>query len=166
MVNRLLLTMAVLCCVLASACAEIRTYDNAFTADDANSPNVRTFAAAPDALYGAVSRAIMMDNFRIEKDDGRALVAGKYFTDGDKTIALAISLTVKEAGNGKSTIYASAVQSVNKIRVRNEYFHLLIIPTPIKTSSQATRTKEEEKTIDDVAFYARLFKSVEKELAR
>jgi len=159
------LTMVVLCCVLLGACAEIRTFDNAFTADDAKRPNVRTFAAAPDALYTAVSRAILTDNFRIEKDDGKALAASKYFTEDDKAITLAISLIVKDAGNGRSTIYASTVQSVSKVRVKNEYLHLLIIPTPIKTSSQATQTKEEERTIEDVAFYDRLFKSVEQKLA-
>lgn len=152
--------------LLLVVCAQVRTYDNAFMSDDKNRPNVRTFNVPQDILYTATSRAILGDNFRIEKDDGKHLIAGKYYQDGDKTVTLAISLTVQDAGNGKSTCYASAVQSISKVRVKNEYFHLLFLPTPIKTSSQATQTKEEERTIDDEAFYARLFKAVDKELSR
>jgi hypothetical protein len=54
-------------------------------------------------------------------------------------IAIAtISVAVREAEAGQSSIYATAVQSVNKLRVKNEYLSILIIPTPIKTVSQAT----------------------------
>ena len=80
-------------------------------------------------------------------------------------IAIAtISVAVREAEAGQSSIYATAVQSVNKLRVKNEYFSILIISTPIKTGSQATQTKAQERTIDDPEFYARFFKAIEKEL--
>ena len=80
-------------------------------------------------------------------------------------IAIAtISVAVREAEAGQSSIYATAVQSVNKLRVKNEYFSILIISTPIKTGSQATQTKAQERTIDDPEFYALFFKAIEKEL--
>ena len=75
-----------------------------------------------------------------------------------------ISVAVREAEAGQSSIYATAVQSVNKLRVKNEYFSILIISTPIKTGSQATQTKAQERTIDDPEFYALFFKAIEKEL--
>jgi len=159
--------------LILTACAEVEvhTYDDAFKSE--GGPYVRDFAASAEDLYAAASRAVLGNNFRIEKEDAgrRNFVAAKYTTDGDKTVVLAVSVYVKDEGNGKSIAFTSAVQTVNKTRITYSYFYLplialISIQTPIRSGSTATTTKEEEKTVDNPDFYSRLFKSIDNELLK
>lgn len=59
--------------LMLSACAVVAKYNDVFKSSDQNAPNIRTFAATPENLYAAACRALLADNFRIEKED-----PGKY----------------------------------------------------------------------------------------
>lgn len=157
--------------IMLSACAGVAKYNDVFTTSDANAPNVRTFDAAPEQLYMASCRVLLADDFRIEKEDeGKSVVAARYWTEGKKMIQLAIEINVLPSGEGKTTAYASAVQSVNETDVNGNYLHIpifigLSLPTPIKTGSTITNAQEEEKTVKDAAFYRRLFKAIGRQLS-
>ena len=156
--------------LMIGACSKMRSYNDEFN-PNSNLPNVRTFNVDADSLYAAAIRAVLLYNFRVEKEDpaARNFMAARYSpADDDKTVVLTLSINVMQSGNDKSTIYGSAVQFLEKLRVNSNYFHVplgvISVPTPIKTGSTATNTKEKEETVDDAAFYSRLFQVVEKEL--
>ena len=130
--------------------------------NDANSPNVKTFNVLPDDCYIASKRAILGQNFRIEREDlqARSFTAARYFQDGKNTVVVTINANVIAAGKDKSTVYASATQHVEKVRVKTERTLLGLVPA----GSEATKVKQEERTIEDKDFYNRLFAALEKEL--
>jgi hypothetical protein len=143
---------------LLSACGSPQVYKDVFNKD--GGPNVRTFNASVDTCYLAAKRAVLSQNFRIEKEDlqSKSFTAARYFEDGKDSIVLTVNANVIAAGNDKATIYISAVQHVEKVRVQSERF--LFIPI----GSQATKVKQEERTVEDEEFYKKFFEAVEKEI--
>lgn len=142
-----------------SGCAT-DAYKNVF--NNENSPNIKTFAASVDNCYLATKRAVLSQNFRIEKEDAqvKSFTAAKYFEDGKDSIVLTINANVIAAGKDKSTIYVSAVQHVEKVRVKTDRALLGLLPV----GSEATKVKQEERTLEEEDFYNKLFTAVDKEL--
>jgi len=158
------ISLIILSIFLLSACGGTAVYKDVFKTE--KRPNVRTFNASVDDCWLAVSRAVLSQNFKLEKEDTQTkfLQASKYFQEGKKTITLTFTARVKPAQPGRCTVYANAVQTVERLHVKKDYFWLLIIPTPIVTSSEATTVKEEEETVEDKNFYKRLFDSIGREV--
>ncbi len=129
---------------------------------DENSPNVRTLSALPDDCYIPGKRAVLSQNFRIEREDlqARSFTAARYFEDGKDSTVVTINANVIAAGKDRSTVYASATQHVEKVRVKTDRAFLGLVPT----GSEATKVKQEERTIEDDNFYKKLFAALEKEL--
>ncbi len=143
-----------------SACGSPQVYKDVFNKD--GGPNVRTFSASVDACYLAVKKAILTQNFRIEKEDSQAksFTAARYFEDGKDSIVLTVFANVIAAGNDKATIYVSAVQHVEKVRTKTDRTFFGLIPV----GSEATKVKQEERTVEDVEFYKKFFEAVEREI--
>jgi hypothetical protein len=143
---------------LLSACGSPQVYKDVFNKD--GGPNVRTFNASVDNCYLAAKRAVLSQNFRIEREDlqAKSFTAARYFEDGKDSTVLTANANVIASGNDKATIYISAVQHVEKVRVQSERF--LFIPI----GSQATKVKQEERTVEDEEFYKKFFEAVEKEI--
>jgi hypothetical protein len=146
--------------VLITGCAT-GGYKDVF--NDEKSPNVKTFNVLPDDCYIASKRAVLSQNFRIEREDlqARSFTAARYFEDGKDTIVVTINANVIAAGKDRSTVYASATQHVEKVRVKTERTLLGLVPA----GSEATKVKQEERTIEDKEFYNKLFAALEKELS-
>jgi hypothetical protein len=130
--------------------------------NDETSPNMKTLAAPCPICYLASERAVLGQNFRIEKEDAQvnSFTAAKYFEDGKDSIVLTINLNIIAAGKDKSTIYASAVQHVEKVRVKTDRAFLGLVPV----GSEATKVNQEERTVEDLEFYKKLFTAIDKEL--
>jgi hypothetical protein len=145
--------------ILTTGCAT-SAYKNVFK--DENSPNVKTFNTLPDNCYLAAKRAVLSQNFRIEREDlqARSFTAARYFEDGKDSIVVTVNANVIAAGKDKSTVYASATQHVEKVRVKSDRALLGLLPV----GSEATKVKQEERTIEDKDFYNKLFAAIEKEL--
>jgi hypothetical protein len=145
--------------ILTTGCAT-SAYKNVFK--DENSPNVKTFNALPDNCYLAAKRAVLSQNFRIEREDlqARSFTAARYFEDGKDSIVVTVNVNVIAAGKDKSTVYASATQHVEKVRVKSDRALQGLLPV----GSEATKVKQEERTIEDKDFYNKLFAAIEKEL--
>jgi hypothetical protein len=141
-----------------SACGSQQVYKDVFNAD--GGPNVKVFNASVDNCYLATKRAVLSQNFRVEREDlqSKSFTAARYFEDGKDSIVLTVNANVIATSNDKATIYISAVQHVEKVRVKSERF--LFIPI----GSEATKVKQEEKTIEDEDFYKKFFEAVEKEI--
>ncbi len=146
--------------VLMTGCAT-SGYKDVFK--DENSPNVKTFNVLPDDCYMAGKRAVLSKNFRIEREDlqARSFTVARYFEDGKDCIVITINANVMAAGKDKSTVYASATQHVEKVRVKTDRALLGLVPA----GSEATKVKQEERTIEDKEFYNKLFTALEKELS-
>lgn len=142
-----------------SGCAT-DAYKNVF--NNEKSPNIKTFAASVDDCYLATKRVVLSQNFRIEKEDAQAksFTSAKYFEDGKDSIVLTINANVIAAGKDKSTIYVSAVQHVEKVRVKTDRALLGLLPV----GSEATKVKQEERTLEEEDFYNKLFTALDKEL--
>jgi hypothetical protein len=143
-----------------SACGGPEVYKDVFNKD--GGPNVRAFNASVDNCYLAAKRAVLSQNFRIEKEDlqAKSLTAARYFEDGKDSTVLTINANVIAAGSDKATIYINAVQHVEKIRTKTQSTFFGLIPI----GSEATKTKQEERTVEDVDFYKKFFEAVEKEI--
>lgn len=151
--------VTLLIAVLIAGCAT-SAYKDVFK--DENSPNVKTFNVLPDDCYIAGKRAVLSQNFRIEREDlqARSFTAARYFEDGKDSIVVIINANVMAAGKDRSTVYASATQHVEKVRVKTDRAFLGLVPA----GSEATKVKQEERTIEDKDFYKKLFAALEKEL--
>ena len=59
-------------------------------------PNVRTFNSSVDNCYLAAKRAVLSQNFRIEKEDlqAKSFTAARYFEDGKDSIVLTANANV------------------------------------------------------------------------
>jgi hypothetical protein len=147
--------------VMVSAGCATNAYKDVF--NDETGPNIKTFSAMPDDCYLAAKRAVLSQNFRIEKEDlqAKSFTATRYFDSGKDSIVLTINANVISAGKDKATIYASAVQHVEKVRVKTDRTLFGLLPV----GSEATKVKQEEKTVEDEEFYNKLFAAVDKELA-
>ncbi len=145
--------------MLMTGCAS-SAYKNVF--NNENSPNVKTFSASPDDCYTAGKRAVLSRNFRIEREDlqARSFTAARYFEDGKDSTVVTVNANVIAAGKDKSTVYASATQHVEKVRVKTDRALLGLVPA----GSEATKVKQEERTIEDENFYKKLFAALEEEL--
>lgn len=143
-----------------SACGGPQVYKDVFNKE--GGPNVRTFSASVDICYLAVKKAILTQNFRIEKEDlqAKSLTAARYFEDGKDSIVLTVNANVIAAGSDKATIYISAVQHVEKVRTKTDRTFFGLIPI----GSEATKVKQEERTVEDEDFYKKFFEAVEKEI--
>jgi hypothetical protein len=143
-----------------SACGGPEVYKDVFNKD--GGPNVRAFNASVDNCYLAAKRAVLSQNFRIEKEDlqAKSLTAARYFEDGKDSTVLTINANVIAAGSDKATIYINAVQHVEKIRTKTQSTFFGLIPI----GSEATKTKQEERTVGDEDFYKKFFEAVEKEI--
>ena len=132
--------------------------------NDENSINVKAFAVPAERCYQSAKRAVLSQNFRIEKDDVQtnSFVAARYFDDGKDTIVLTLSVNVMNTGNDKATVYASAVQHMDKVRVKTDRTLLGLLPV----GSEATKVKQNEKTIEDKEFYERFFAAIDKEIKK
>jgi len=142
-----------------SACSQT-VYKDVFNTD--SGPNVKTFNVPVEACYLAVKRAVLSQNFRIEKEDlqAKSFTAARYFEDGKDSTVLTINANLIAAGKDNSTVYISAVQHVEKVRVKTDRALLGLLPV----GSEATKVKQEERTVEDVEFYKKFFDAVEKEL--
>ncbi|HYA90617.1 MAG TPA: DUF2242 domain-containing protein [Thermodesulfobacteriota bacterium] len=111
----------------------------------------------------AGKRAVLNQNFRIEREDlqARSFTAARYFEKGKDSVVVTVNANVIAAGKDKSTVYASATQHVEKVRVKTDRALLGLVPA----GSEATKVKQEERTIEDKDFYNKLFVSLEKELS-
>ena len=145
---------------LLSACGSPQVYKDVFNTD--SGPNVRSFSASVDACYLAVKKAILTQNFRIEKEDiqAKSFTAARYFEDGKDSTVLTVNANVIAAGKDKATIYVSAVQHVEKVRTKTDRTFFGLIPV----GSEATKVKQEERTVEDAEFYKKFFEAVEKEI--
>ena len=145
--------------ILLFACSP-QVYKDVFNTD--GGPNVKTFNAPVDACYLAAKRAVLSQNFRIEKEDlqAKSFTAARYFEDGKDSTVLTVNANVIAAGNDKATIYANAIQHVEKVRTKTQSTFFGLIPI----GSEATKIKQEERTVEDVEFYKMLFDAVEKEI--
>ncbi len=145
--------------ILTAGCAT-SAYKDVYK--DENSPNVKTFNVLPDDCYVATKRAVLSQNFRIEREDlqARSFTAARYFEHGKDSTVVTVNSNVIAAGKDKSTVYASATQHVEKVRVKTDRTLLGIVPA----GSEATKVKQEERTIEDKDFYNKLFAAIEKEL--
>ena len=146
--------------LLLSACGSSQVYKDVFNKD--GGPNVKTFNASVDACYLAAKKAVLSQNFRIEKEDSQAksFTAARYFEDGKDSIVLTVNANVIASGKDKATIYVSAVQHVEKVRTKTDRTFFGLIPV----GSEATKVKQEERTVEDVEFYKKFFDAVEKEI--
>ncbi len=88
------------------------------------------------------------------------VTSAKYFEDGKDSIVLTINANVIAAGKDKSTIYVSAVQHVEKVRVKTDRTLLGLSPV----GSETTEVKQEERTLEEEDFYNKLFTALDKEL--
>ena len=156
--KKIALSLVIFIIHFLSACGGQQVYKDVFNTD--RGPNVKVFNASADTCYLAAKRAVLSQNFRVEKEDlqAKSFTAARYFEDGKDSIVLTVNANVITAGSDKATIYTSAVQHVEKVRVQSERF--LFIPI----GSQATKVKQEEKTVEDEEFYKKFFEAVEKEL--
>ncbi|MDP3048480.1 MAG: DUF2242 domain-containing protein [Thermodesulfovibrionales bacterium] len=76
------------------------------------------------------------------------------------SIVLTANANVIASGKDKATIYVSAVQHVEKVRTKTDRTFFGLIPV----GSEATKVKQEERTIEDEEFYKKFFDAVEKEI--
>jgi len=145
---------------LLSACGSPQVYKDVFNTD--SGPNVRTFNASVDTCYLAAKRAVLSQNFRIEKEDlqAKSFTAARYFEDGKDSIVLTANANIIASGKDKATIYVSAVQHVEKVRTKTDRTFFGLIPV----GSEATKVKQEERTVEDAEFYKKFFDAVEKEI--
>ncbi|MCL5061715.1 MAG: DUF2242 domain-containing protein [Nitrospiraceae bacterium] len=146
--------------IFFSSCSSPQVYKDVFNTDDG--PNVKAFNASVDNCYLAAKRAVLSQNFRIEKEDlqSKSFTAARYFEDGKDSTVLTVNANVIAAGSDKATIYINAVQHVEKIRTKTQSTFFGLIPI----GSEATKTKQEERTVEDVEFYKKFFEAVEKEI--
>jgi hypothetical protein len=144
--------------IFLSACGGPQVYKDVFNTD--SGPNVRTFNVSVDTCYLAAKRAVLSQNFRIGKEDlqAKSFTAARYFEDGKDSTVLTVNANVIATGNDKATIYASAVQYVDKVRTKTDRTFFGLIPV----GSEATKVKQEERTGEDVEFYKKFFEAVEK----
>jgi hypothetical protein len=146
--------------MLLAGCAG-NAYKKVFI-NGSNNLGVRDFNAPPDISYAATKRAVLNQNFRIEEEDvqARSFTAARYFEDGKDSIVVTINANVMPSGRDKSTVYISATQHVDKVRVKVDRTLLGLLPI----GSEATKVKQEKRTIEDRDFYERVFAAIEKEL--
>ncbi|MBU4320290.1 MAG: DUF2242 domain-containing protein [Thermodesulfovibrionales bacterium] len=146
--------------IFLSACGSPQVYKDVFNKD--GGPNVRTFNASVEDCYLAAKRAVLSQNFRIEKEDlqAKSFTAARYFEDGKDSIVLTANANIIAAGKDKATIYVSAVQHVEKVRTKTDRTFFGLIPV----GSEATKVKQEERTVEDAEFYKKFFDAVEKEI--
>ena len=156
-----ILFIAMLALAFVSAGCAGDVYNKVFN-ETGDSPNVKSFDAAADVSYNAAKKAVLLQNFKIEKEDaqGKSFTAVRYFEDGKDSTVLDINVNVMDAGQGKSAVYASAVQYREVVRVTTDRTFFGLVPV----GSTATKTKQNEKTVEDAAFYEKLFAAIEKEL--
>jgi len=104
----------------------------------------------------------LSQNFRIEKEDlqTKSFTAARYFEDGKGSIVLTVNVNVIATGKYNATVYTSAVQHVEKVRTKIDRTFLGLIPV----GSEATKVKQEEKTVEDTEFYKKFFEAIEKEI--
>ena len=146
--------------IFLSACGSPQVYKDVFNKD--GGPNVKVFNASIDNCYLATKRAVLSQNFRIEKEDlqAKSFTAARYFEDGKDSIVLTANANIITAGKDKATIYVSAVQHVEKVRTKTDRTFFGLIPV----GSEATKVKQEERTVEDAEFYKKFFDAVEKEI--
>lgn len=154
------ITLLLVIFIFLSACGSQQVYKDVFNTD--SGPNVKVFNASVDNCYLATKRAVLSQNFRIEKEDlqAKSLTAARYFEDGKDSVVLTVNANVIAAGSDKATIYISAVQHVEKVRTKTDRTFFGLIPV----GSEATKVKQEERTVEDEEFYKKFFEAVEKEI--
>lgn len=154
-----ILPLFIILIFLIFACTP-QVYKDVFNTE--NGPNVKSFNASVDNCYLAAKRAVLSQNFRIEKEDlqAKSFTAARYFEDGKDSIVLTINANVIAAGKDNATIYISAVQHVEKVRVKIDRALLGLLPV----GSEATKVKQEERTVEDLEFYKKFFDAVEREI--
>jgi hypothetical protein len=150
------------CISLLSACGGPAVYKDVFNTEMGH--NVRTFNASIESCWLAANRAVLSQNFKVEKQDDKnhTLEAVKYFQDGKRMISLVMNVSMVSAGENKTTIYANASQFVEKVDSSTKWIYLLIIPIPV--GSESKNIKEGASTVEDEEFYRRFFDAVEREL--
>lgn len=133
-------------------------YEKVFNNDQ--TINARTFSASAEDCYLACKKAVLDQNFTIEADDAqlKAFRAIKYFPSGKDSTVLEMSINI--IGSERPKVYANAIQYVDKVRTTTQTTLLGLVPI----GSSATKTKQNEESIEDKDFYNRFFASVEKAL--
>lgn len=145
--------------IFLSACGK-QVYKNVFNTD--TGPNVMTFNASVENCYLAAKRAVLSQNFKIQREDlqAKSFTATRYFEDGKDSTVLTVNANVIAAGKDNATIYISAVQHVEKVRVKVDRTLFGLLPI----GSEATKVQQEKRTIEDAEFYKKFFDAVEREL--
>ncbi|MDP3048056.1 MAG: DUF2242 domain-containing protein [Thermodesulfovibrionales bacterium] len=158
--RRIVFLLCLFMLLFITACGSPQVYKDVFNKD--GGPNVRTFNASVEDCYLAAKRAVLSQNFRIEKEDlqAKSFTAARYFEDGKDSIVLTANANVIAAGKDKATIYVSAVQHVEIVRTKTDRTFFGLIPV----GSEATKVKQEERTVEDAEFYKKFFDAVEKEI--
>lgn len=158
--RRIVFLLCLFMLLFSTACSSPQVYKDVFNTD--SGPNVRTFNASVENCYLAAKKAVLSQNFRIEKEDlqAKSFTAARYFEDGKDSIVLTANVNIIAAGKDKTTIYVSAVQHVEKVRTKTDRTFFGLIPV----GSEATKVKQEERTVEDAEFYKKFFDAVEKEI--
>ena len=154
-------------CVI-SGCASAPAYKEVF--EEKPAYNSREFSVGADALHQATVRALCSRNFIIEKEDADNgfILARRSFQKGKRTFILALQAKINSQGedNSSSVLYLNALQTTERLYVADRTrFFLFIVPLPGGGGKEATKIKEEEKTIEDREFYQKFFSAVEVEIA-
>ncbi len=159
--KRIAFLSSIILIFLLSACSK-QVYKDVFNTD--SWPNVRTFNAPVDTCYLATKRVVLSQNLRIEREDlqAKSFIMARYFEDGKDSTVLTVNANVIASGNDKATIYISAGQHVEKVRVKTDRLGLPLGLIPV--GSEATKVKQEERTVEDAEFYKKFFDAVEKEI--
>lgn len=123
--------------------------------------NTRTFDFPMEKCWQAVKEAALNDGFCItaENSSSGTIETSKYFQKGSKTITITLQAHLQPLEDSKTKIYINAFQTTEALYKSHTTTHLIIIPIP--SGTQASKVKEEQRTIEDKKFYDAFFKQIE-----
>jgi len=161
-----------LCWLLLPALAACATTDKPPPAyqsesfDQASSPFVWHSTLAAAAACEKARRALLGQGYEIERQEDGSVKGVKYFMPkSSQQLQLRITLVCLSSSGG-STIFANALQSSHELRANSANSGLSVagvgsisLPWPSKESGSLVKIGEE--TVDDPAFYQRLFSLIE-----
>jgi len=157
-----------LACLLVVGCAGPSAYKRVFK-DKKQEANSKVYAVTFDDCWHAVKRALLALNFSIddEQPEQGLVKASRYFQDRKRTTSIAIRMDIEPLGVEETAVYASAVQTREKIYLRSHRrFFLWVIPLPGGGGTEASRVIEAQQTIEDPKFYQGIFAQVEEQIEK
>ncbi len=129
--------------------------------------NSRVYATGTETCWTALMRAALSLNFGVDQQDPerRSLQASRYFKEGGRTTRITLKASLQPVGEGRTTLYVTAVQATERLYARSHRrFFLWVIPLPGGGGTEASRVREGEWTVDDRQFYDAFFQTVQREL--